>query len=74
VKIEDRNLVTRLFTAATEILEDHHGIAVYGQSSKRSRAIYTRRAQQLQQAADDLSAIARVIRLLAKSGDTLSKR
>ena len=56
-----RELVSRLFTLATEILEDTHEPMTRGQSVRLPAAEYRSRAALLQQAAQDLKSIAGAI-------------
>jgi hypothetical protein len=56
-----RELARRLFTRATEILEDTVEAAVAGQSAKGTRHDYARRANALSAAGRELCAIAEII-------------
>ena len=56
-----RELVRRLSTLATELLEDAHDAAVEGQSSELGTRDYASCARRLQRAARELTAIAETI-------------
>jgi hypothetical protein len=56
-----RDLACRLFTTATEILEDTHLVTTGGQSPRRNVSDQIKRARALKQAADDLKALADAI-------------
>ena len=58
---DNRELVTRLFTLATVILETAHAAAAGGQSPCRDPSDYAARADTLRQAARNLVAIADTI-------------
>ena len=61
-----RELVRGLFTAATEILEDHHELACEGQSPKVVRAQYEALAKRLAKAGQHLSQVAAAILVLTE--------
>ncbi len=61
----DRELVRRLFTSATELIETAHDAAVAGQSGEIAAGDYAAVAQRLQAAAQDIAALAEAARVIA---------
>ncbi len=66
---DDRELVRRLFAAATALIETAHDAAVAGQSSEIATGDYAAVARRLQAAAQDIAALAEAARVVA--GDRL---
>lgn len=58
---DHRDLIRRLFTLATELLEDTHGFATKGQSSRLRAKDYAACAQQLAETGQNLAATAQTI-------------
>ncbi len=63
----DRELVRRLFTSATELIETVHNAAVAGQSGEIAAGEYAEIARQLQAAARDIVALAEATMIVANS-------
>ena len=61
----DRELVRRLFTSATELIETAHNAAVAGQSGEIAAGEYAAVARQLQAAARDIVALAEAAMVVA---------
>ncbi len=61
----DRELVRRLFTSATELIETAHNAAVAGQSGEIAAGEYVEIARQLQAAARDIVALAEAAMVVA---------
>ncbi len=61
----DRELVRRLFTSATELIETAHNAAVAGQSGEIVAGEYAEIARQLQAAARDIVALAEAAMIVA---------
>ncbi len=59
-----QDVVRRLFVAATEVLEDHHIIAIDGQRQHASMGDYRRAAEHLHAAAGQLATLANAITIL----------
>ena len=62
---DDRELVRRLFAAATALIEAAHDAATMGQSSKIAAGGYAAVARRLQAAAQDIAALAEAARVIA---------
>ena len=62
----DRELVRRLLTSATELIETAHDAAVAGQSGEIAAGEYAEIARQLQAAARDIVALAEAAMVVAK--------
>jgi hypothetical protein len=62
----ERELVTRLFTYATELIEDSHSTATRGQSNRRRISQYLLDSEKLQYYAQDLNLVASMISLIVK--------
>lgn len=65
---DDRELLRRLFAAATAMLEDAIEAAVAGQSAKLGPRQRVDRARQLHAAAGDITVIAQAAMIVANSG------
>lgn len=55
---DDRELLGRLFVAATVLIENAHEIAIAGQSSTLSASDYAATARRFQVASQDITALA----------------
>ncbi len=64
----DRELVRRLFTSATELIETAHNAAVAGQSGEIAAGEYAEIARQLHAAARDIVALAEAAMIVANPG------
>jgi len=62
---DDRELVRRLFAAATARIEAAHDAAVTGQSGEIAAGDYAASARRLQAAAQDITALAEAARVIA---------
>ena len=62
---DHRELVRRLFTSATELVETAHNAAVAGQSGEIAAGEYAEIARQLQAAARDIVALAEAAMIVA---------
>ncbi len=62
---DHRELVRRLFTSATELIETAHNAAVAGQSGEIAAGEYAEIARQLQAAARDIVALAEAAMIVA---------
>ena len=63
-----RELLRRLFVAATELLETAHGAAVAGQSGEIAVEAYADLIERLRMAASDVAALADAAMVLARPG------
>ena len=61
-----RNLLSRLFAAATELIETAHEAAVEGQSGTLTAAGYTKTARRLKAAASNAAALAEAALIVAR--------
>ncbi len=62
---DHRELVRRLFAAATARIETAHDAAVAGQSGEIAAGDYVTAARRLQEAAQDIAALAEAARVIA---------
>ena len=62
-----RELVRRLFAAATEMIETAHDAAVAGQSGEIAAGDYTEAARRLQGAARDIATLAEAALIIART-------
>ena len=62
---DHRELVRRLFTAATELIETAHDATVAGQSSEIAAEDYTETARRLQGTARDVTVLAEAAMIVA---------
>ncbi len=62
---DHRELVRRLFAAATALIETAHDAATTGQSSEIAAGDYAAVARRLQVAAQDIAALAEAARVIA---------
>ena len=62
---DHRELVRRLFTSATELVETAHSAAVAGQAGEIAAGDYAAVARRLQAAAQDIAALADAARVIA---------
>ncbi len=62
---DHRELVRRLFTSATALIETAHDAATTGQSSEIAAGDYAAVARRLQVAAQDIAALADAARVIA---------
>ncbi len=62
---DHRELVRRLFTSATELIETAHNAAVAGQSGEIGADDYAAVARRLQAAAQDIAALAEAALVIA---------
>ena len=65
---DDRELLRRLFVAATELIETAHDAAVAGQSSTLAAPDYAATARRLQAAARDIAVLAEAAVIVANLG------
>ena len=65
---EDRELLRRLFVAATELIETAHEVAIAGQSSTLAAPDYAATARRLHAAARDIAIIAEASVIVANLG------
>ncbi len=66
---DHRELLRRLFAAATELTETAHEAAIAGQSEALTAGAYAEAAQQLEAAARSLTALAEAAAGIASPGD-----
>ncbi len=66
---DHRELVRRLFAAATALIETAHDAAIAGQSGAIAAGDYAEAAQRLQEAARDIAALAEATAVIAGPGD-----
>ncbi len=66
---DHRELVRRLFAAATALIETAHEAAIAGQSKALTARAYAEAAQQLEAAARSLTALAEAAAVIASPGD-----
>ena len=62
---DDRELVRRLFAAATALIETAHDAATAGQSGEIAAGDYAAAARRLQAAAQGIAALAEAVRVIA---------
>ncbi len=65
---DDRELVRRLFVAATEMVETAHEAAIAGQSDKITARGYAAAARRLQATARDVAVLAEAAMIVANPG------
>ncbi len=72
---DHRELVRRLFAAATTLIETAHEAAIAGQSEALTARAYAEAARQLEAAAHSLAALAEAAAVIAglSDGDPLSR-
>ena len=66
---DHRELVRRLFAAATEITETAHEAAIAGQSTALTAGDYTKAAHRLQRATRRLAALAEAVAVIVGRSD-----
>ena len=66
---DHRELVRRLFAAATEMTESAHEVATAGQSKALIAGAYAEAARRLQGAARDIAALAEAATVIAEPSD-----
>ncbi len=66
---DHRELVRRLFAAATAVIETAHEAAIAGQSEALTARVYAEAARQLEVAARDIAALAEAVAVIAGLSD-----
>ncbi len=64
-----RELVRRMFAAATALIETAHEAAIAGQSEALTARVYAEAARQLEVAARDIAALAEAVAVIAGLSD-----
>lgn len=69
-----RNVVRKLFVAATELLEDNHAVAAGGQDARASVAEYLVSAKRLRVSAQQLMALADALIVILEQHTSAQER